>query len=74
MLPSKPPLTLACQALSTYIGKQHSEGGRPLYKTELALLWKGGGGGARLLNNRAMAVLRLHSTERKLKKNPELTI
>ena len=37
------------------------------YKT--ALLWKGE---PNLPNNRAMAVSRLHSTERKLKKNPEL--
>ncbi|KAL9974311.1 hypothetical protein ACROYT_G011332 [Oculina patagonica] len=37
------------------------------YKTPL--LWKGEPG---LPNNRAMAVSRLHSTEKKLKKNPEL--
>ena len=36
------------------------------YKT--ALLWKGD---PNFPNNRAMAVSRLHSTERKLKKNPE---
>ena len=34
-----------------------------------ALLWKGE---PNLPNNRAMAVSRLHSTERKLKENPEL--
>ena len=37
------------------------------YKT--ALLWKGE---PSLPNNGAMVLLRLHSTERKLKKNPEL--
>ena len=37
------------------------------YKT--ASLWKGE---PNLSNNRALAVPRIHSTERKLKKNPEL--
>ena len=53
------------QPLSILEGSTVKEEGH--YKT--ALLWKGE---PSLPNNRAMAVSHLHSTERKLKKNPEL--
>ena len=59
-LSAKDKRALAILQNSTVKEKSH-------YKT--ALLWKHE---PNLPNNRAMAVSRLHSTEKKLKKNPEL--
>ena len=67
--PQKPPCPLktkepwlSCRALSTVKERDH-------YKTPS--LWKGE---PVMPNNRAMVVSRLHATERKLKKDPELAL